>query len=148
MSGIGWWVGAALITAVTITAVNFIRKAKSESPPSVYPQKIEDRLEDAFGSHMYLDTLKLQHVSEWVKQRYPLLNNGANALVLKVTPDALMQLGITKKYDDIGSNYLVIAIVADKKKTMRDSVLIKYGRLDESLEQALAKGDGSLVITS
>lgn len=40
--------------------------------------------------------------------------------------------------------YLIIAMVSGSK--MEDSILIRYGQLEEQLEQVLAKGDGMLVI--
>ena len=40
----------------------------------------------------------------------------------------------------------LLAIVEADSQKMKDSILIKYGNLDEQLEQLLAKGDGMLVI--
>lgn len=42
--------------------------------------------------------------------------------------------------------YIVIAIVDDVTHNIEDSVLIKYEKLDQALENSLAKGDGVFVV--
>ena len=44
------------------------------------------------------------------------------------------------------NNNIVIAIVDDVTHNIEDSVLIKYEKLDQALENSLAKGDGVFVV--
>ena len=95
---------------------------------------------------MYMDTVKLEHITAWVKERKALLDSGTQALVMKVTPENLKKLGVTANLQGMNEQFLIIAVVMKASQSMEDSILIKYDRLDDQLEQILAKGDGSLVV--
>ena len=68
------------------------------------------------------------------------------AVIIKPNDSTLKRLG---KELHIGSgveNMMIVAVVDTKQSTMLDAVLIKYEALDAGLENALAKGNGVLVV--
>ena len=140
MGALGLFAAVAVITVIIAIAIN-LKKNKNGQRKKTQKEAI---LEDAFGSNMYIDTVKVEQVTGWVKERNQLLKNGAKALVMKATPKSLNKLGVNVKLDGVNENFLVIALV--KGADMKDSLLIKYDQLDDQLEKLLAKGDGMLVI--
>ena len=140
MEFVGLTAVVAVITVVICAVVKSVRHSGNGTLSK------ERALESAFGSHTYMDLVKTDQITEWVKGRKGLLNNGAKALVMKVTQDYLKKIGVKVNLDNVNDNYLVVAIVEADRQKMKDSILIKYGNLDEQLEQMLAKGDGMLVI--
>lgn len=108
-------------------------------------QKGFNTLESCFGEPSYSDSFSLSEVKQWVKLREEKLKNDCKAVVLKANSKTLSTLGRKFEMKEDGKNYLVIAVV-DTDKKIEDSVLIQYNKLDDSLENVLAKGDGVLVI--
>lgn len=102
-------------------------------------------LESCFGEPLHSDMFTFSDVKQWVKKREDKLKNDCKAVVLKVNHDTLRELGkdIDLKTDQ--KNYIVVAII-NRQKSIDDSVLVQYNRLDDSLENILDKGDGVLVI--
>lgn len=142
----GWLGLVAIVAGITVViafAVNAKKhsKKKSDGKSETFQESV---LENAFGSHTYMDLVKLEQVTAWVKSREQLLKNGAKALVMKATPSAMKKIGIKGNWNNLQGQYLIIAMVSDSK--MEDSILIRYGQLEEQLEQVLAKGDGMFVI--
>lgn len=103
-------------------------------------------LEKCFGEPMYTSSFSLNEVSDWIKTREEMLQNGAKAVVLKANSETLQGIG---KDLDIGNNLknnIVIAIVDESNKNILDSVLVRYDSLDTKLEKSLDKGNGVLVV--
>lgn len=76
-----------------------------------------------------MDLVKTNQITEWVKGRKSLLNNGSKALVMKVTQDYLKKIGVKVNLDNVNDNYLVVAIVEADRQKMKDSIkcLMKGG---------------------
>ena len=106
----------------------------------------EKLLEECFGEHMYVGRFSLVQARDWIKMRQENISNGAKALVMKITPETLASLGKDVEITQNMDNYLVIAIINGSTKEMEDSILVKYNKLDEKLEELLAKGNGTLVV--
>lgn len=111
-------------------------------------QRIEHSkiLESCFGEPMYTNCFSMEEVKEWLKGREDKLKAGAKAVILKANKNTLQKIG---KDLDIGENSdknIIIAIVDESNQSIEDSILIKYEKLDDALENALAKGDGVLVV--
>lgn len=98
-----------------------------------------------FGEPSYCDLFSLSDVKQWVKLRENKLQNNCKAVVLKANSKNLSTFEKEFTLNDDGKEYLVIAIVSNDKQ-IKDSVLIQYNKLDNQLENVLAKGDGVLVI--
>ena len=95
---------------------------------------------------MYTSVFSINEVRDWIQTREDSLKNGAKAIVLKANAETLKRIGEDL---DIGTgvkNNIVIAIVDGKTSNIVDSALIKYESLDPSLENALSKGNGILVV--
>lgn len=104
-----------------------------------------DALRACFGEPMSATRFTFQEVKEWIEARKDQLDKDAKAAVVKVDEHTMKSLG--KDLDTRGvENYIVLAIMTEDKK-ITDSLLVKYGTLDQELEDALAKGDGVLVVT-
>ncbi len=111
-------------------------------------QKLERKkiLENCFGAPMYTNYFSMSEVREWIKGREDKLKTGAKAVILKVNRDTLQKIG---KDLDIGEGIddnIIIAIVNETNNDIEDSILVKYEKLDEALENALSKGDGVLIV--
>ena len=103
-------------------------------------------LENCFGEPMYTNCFSMEEVKEWIKGREDKLKAGAKAVILKANKNTLQKIG---KDLDIGEGLdknIVIAVVDESNKSIEDSILVKYEKLDDVLENALAKGDGVLVV--
>ena len=106
----------------------------------------EKILEKCFGEPMYTSIFSMKEVRDWIQTHEDSLKNGAKAIVLKANAETLKRIGEDL---DIGTgvkNNIVIAIVDEKTSNIVDSALIKYESLDSSLESALSKGNGVLVV--
>lgn len=95
---------------------------------------------------MYVGRFSLVQARDWIKMRQENISNGAKALVMKITSETLASLGKDVEITQNMDNYLVIAIINGSTKEMEDSILVKYNKLDEKLEELLAKGNGTLVV--
>ena len=102
-------------------------------------------LRDCFGEPMCTTTFTFKEVKEWIKAREDSLQAGSKAIVLKANSKTMGNLGKELNLDGV-ENYLIMAVVDKDSGDIQDSVLIKYERLDQALENALAKGNGVLVV--
>lgn len=107
-------------------------------------QNRTDALRACFGEPVSATRFTLQEVKEWIHVRKDQLVGDTKAAVVKVDGNTMKSLG--KDLDTRGvENYLVLAIMAGDKQ-ITDSLLVKYEKLDQELEDTLAKGNGVLVI--
>ena len=107
-------------------------------------QSRTDALRACFGEPMSATTLTFAEVSEWIRARKDQLINDAKAAVVKVNEDTMKSLG--KDLDTRGVENYILLVVMTGDKQIADSLLVKYERLDQELEDALAKGNGILVV--
>ena len=101
-------------------------------------------LEDCFGEPMYTNTVTASDIRDWCKAREDSLKTGEKIIVTKAIPEKLKEMG---KEIEIGKgidNYLVIALVDNKE--IKESLLIKYEKIEDSLSEALDKGNGTMVV--
>lgn len=107
-------------------------------------QSRTDALRVCFGEPMSATKLTFQEVKEWIHARKDQLIDGAKAAVVKVNESTMKSIG--KNLDTRGvENYIVLVIMSGDKQ-IADSLLVKYETLDQELEDALAKGNGILVV--
>ena len=98
-----------------------------------------------FGKAMFTSNLSMKEVQEWIKGREDRIKSGSKAIILKANKSTLSKIGKDiEVWED--NNNIVIAIVDDVTHNIEDSVLIKYEKLDQALENSLAKGDGVFVV--
>lgn len=103
-----------------------------------------DALQACFGEPMSATKLTFQEVKEWIHARKDQLVDGAKAAVVKVNESTMKSIG--KDLDTKGVENYIVLVVMTGDKQIADSLLIKYETLDRELEDALAKGDGILVV--
>lgn len=107
-------------------------------------QSRTDALRACFGEPMSATTLTFTEVKNWIQARKDQLVSDAKAAVVNVDENTMRSLG--KNLDTRGvENYLVLVIMTENKE-ITDSLLVKYEKLDQELENALAKGNGILVV--
>lgn len=107
-------------------------------------QSRTDALRACFGEPMSATTLTFVEVKDWIKTRKDQLVNDAKAAVIKVDKNTMKSLG--KNLDTRGvENYLVLVIMTGNEQ-ITDSLLVKYEKLDQELENVLAKGNGVFVV--
>lgn len=107
-------------------------------------QNRTDALRACFGEPMSATKFTFAEVKEWIQGRKGQLVDDAKAAVVKVDENTMKSLG--KNLDTRGvENYIVLVIMTSDKQ-IADSLLVKYEKLDQELENALAKGNGILVV--
>lgn len=107
-------------------------------------QNRADALRACFGEPMSATKFTFLEVKEWIHARKDRLIDDAKAAVVKVDRNTMKSLG--KNLDTRGvENYIVLVIMTSDKQ-IADSLLVKYEKLDQELEDALAKGNGILVV--
>lgn len=107
-------------------------------------QSRTDALRACFGEPMSATTITFAEVKEWIQARKEQLVGGAKAAVVKVDESTMKSLG--KDLDTRGvENYLLLVITTGNKQ-IADSLLVKYEKMDQELESAIAKGNGILVV--
>lgn len=107
-------------------------------------QNRTDALRVCFGDPMSATTLTFTEVKDWIQNRKDQLVGDAKAAIVRVDENTMKSLG--KDLDTRGvENYLVLVIMTGDKQ-IADSLLVKYEKLDQDLENALAKGNGILVV--
>lgn len=106
----------------------------------------EKLLEECFGEHIYTESFSASQASAWLQKHKEKMKEGTKALVMKITPSTLSELGVKAEITPDMDNFLAIAVVDAASKKMIDSLLVKYEALDEKLEEMLAKGNGTMVI--
>lgn len=135
--------GYVLTFAAGVAGGIILEKALAKMTASSILER-SDALRACFGEPMCTTTLSFDEVTEWIKERKDLLSDGSKAIVVKATNEALKNLG--KEINVTGvDNYLIIAVVSNTSD-IQDSILIKYEKLEQELENVLAKGNGSLVV--
>lgn len=103
-----------------------------------------DALRICFGEPMFATTFTFAEVKEWIKARKDQLVDDTAIAVVKIDESTMKSLG--KDLDTRGiENYLVL-VVLTKDKQITESLLVKYERLDQDLDNTLAKGNGVLVV--
>lgn len=103
-----------------------------------------DALRKCFGEPVSATKFTFSEVKEWIYARKDQLVNDTKAAVVKVNGNTMKSLG--KDLDTRGvENYIVLVIMTGDKQ-IADSLLVKYEKLDRELEDALAKGNGILVV--
>lgn len=107
-------------------------------------QSRTNALQACFGEPMSATMFTLEEVKQWIHARKDQIVNGTKAAVVNVNENTMRSLG--KDLDTRGvENYIVLVIIT-RDQQIADSLLIKYERLDQELEDALAKGNGVLVV--
>ena len=109
-------------------------------------EKAEDTLKRNFGAPSTVTTFTYDEAIDWIIKHDDLMHNGHEAAVFKVNNQTLSMLN--KKFNlDFGADkYLAVVIREKQTKNFKDSLLVKYDRLDARLESELAQGNGCLVI--
>lgn len=108
-------------------------------------QSRTDALHACFGEPMIATTLTFAEVTDWVQSRREQLVGNAKAAVVKVNEKTMKNLG--KDLDTKGVENYIILVIMNEDKRLTDTLLVKYEKLDQRLENAIAKGNGILVIT-
>lgn len=103
-------------------------------------------LEDCFGEPMFTNTLSVSDVRDWSRAREDMLKTGHKIVVMRAIPDQLKELGKELNIGKGIDNYLIMAVVNEESKEIAESMLVKYERLDDGLNDQLNKGNGSMVI--
>ncbi len=107
-------------------------------------QNRTDALRACFGEPMYATKFTFAEVKEWIYARKAQLVDNTKVAVVKVDDNTMKSLG--KSLDTKGvENYIVLVVMRDDKQ-ITDSLLVKYEKLDQELENTLAKGNGILVV--
>lgn len=107
-------------------------------------QSRTDALRACFGEPMSATRFTFQEVKDWINARKDQLSNGAKAAVVKVNENTMKSIG--KDLDTRGMDNYIVLLVMTEDKQISESLLIKYETLDRELEDALAKGNGILVV--
>ncbi len=129
------------VIAVGVAVYALVHRMNSEQ--NVDGSKI---LQKCFGAPMYASTFSMAEVRDWLKSRESVIKTGAKGLVIKVNPKTLTKIGQNINLDAISGNNLLIAVIDTATNDIKDSVLIKYDKLDDKLESLLQTGDGVLVV--
>lgn len=151
LEGVQFWMVVAVTLALGIVLGWFVRKLWVFLHPGLAdPIDIEKLLTAVFGKAMYSVTFSLKEARDWIKGRKDKLADGNKAVICKINIETLPMFGLELKKINVtldNVNFLVIAIVSkDDSKDIIDALLVKYKTLNSQLEEALAKGNGTLVI--
>ena len=109
-------------------------------------KRSEETLRRNFGEPSVVTTFTFDEAIDWITQHDNLMQNGCEAAIFKVNNQTLKM--VNRKFNiDFGvEKYLVVAIIKKQGRSIQESVLVKYDRLDSKLENELAPGKGFLVI--
>ena len=99
-------------------------------------------LEETFGEPMHTGTFTLGEAVTWMKSHF---SEGCQGAIFRTDCAGLKSYAPNLNLGKEEENYLVMAIVDEASKTMRDRVLVKFDVLDSGLEDALGD-EGMLVI--
>ena len=99
-------------------------------------------LEETFGEPMHTGTFTLNEAVTWLKDHF---SDGCNGVIFRADCAGLKSYAPKLNLGENVENYLVMAIVDESAKTMRDRVLVKFDVLDSRLENALGD-EGMMVI--
>ena len=138
---IGGGIGCIILAVLIAKLIQYAKSQKSQSN-----KNFDEILEECFGVQTYASVLSITEVRDWINARDDLLTETSKAAVLKVNEKALKTIGKDLDLGDFADNMIVIAIVNENDKEIKASTLIKYGNLDNKLNEMLENGDGVLVI--
>ena len=108
--------------------------------------KFSEALEVCFGTPVYTNLFTINDVRDWIKTNEKILGDEAKAIIMRARPDILKVFESRLDFSNGIENTLVLAIVNGSEKKIKASLLVKYDKLDEILDAALAKGDGVMVV--
>ncbi|MBQ3446209.1 MAG: hypothetical protein IJG37_01020 [Synergistaceae bacterium] len=104
-------------------------------------------LYNCFGYPVFAGTFTLSEARDWINARGEMFGQGCRAVICKATNDNFRILHQELNIDLSKETYLIVAIVSNEDKdSIRDSLLVRYDKLDSKMENALAKGNGVLVV--
>ena len=103
-------------------------------------------LEGCFGEPFYTNSFGVSDVQDWSKAREDLLKSGHQIIAVKAVPEQLSKLVEGLEIGKGIDNYLIMAVINETTKEMTESMLVKYEKLSEDLEQLLEKGNGFVII--
>ncbi|MBQ4418252.1 MAG: hypothetical protein II870_01340 [Synergistaceae bacterium] len=105
-------------------------------------------LEKYFDAPVHASIFTLREVRDWIQKYSKLLDKGCKAIVYKVNNNTLNMFGsdFNVNFNFDVEKYLAIVIASKSADQIKYSVLINYDSLDQQLENALAPGNGVLVI--
>ena len=127
--------------AIGIVVDKLVEKVKMDTKI-----KFSEALEECFGEPMYTNCFTLKDVRDWLKSREELLCENTKAVIMKAKPEILKEFESSLDFSNGAENTLIIAIVDSEEKKIVASLLVKYEKLDDTLENALAKGNGMMVV--
>lgn len=130
--------GLGLVTGVVLGRIFCPSKPK--------PDPAEETLRRNFGEVSTVTTFTFDEAMDWITQYDNLMQNDHKAAIFKVNNQTLKM--VNRKFNiNFGvKKYLVVAIIKKQDKNIRESLLVKYDKLDARLESELAPGKGFLVI--
>ena len=141
----------ALIIAVCVVlgiVIGYLLWKKFHEPKPIF--NVDKFLSKTFGEPMYAVNFSLKEARDWIKQRKDKLDAGQKAVLCKLNSKSMHMF--TKELEKLNVNaselnYLVLTIVdVNNNDEISDTLLVKYEKLSAGLEEALAKGNGSLVV--
>jgi len=138
-----WGYVAAFVggAAVGFTVDKIAEKIKLNSK-----LKFSKALEACFGEPIYTNGFTVKDVRDWIKAHEELLGENTVAVVMKAKPEILKEFESSLDFSDGADNTLIIAILNKNEKKTEASLLVKYAKLDDSLEAALNKGNGMMIV--
>lgn len=107
-------------------------------------QNRTNALQACFGEPMIATRFTFEEVKQWIYARKDRLVNGTKAAVVEVNENTMKSLG--KDLDTKGVENYIVLVIMTADRQIADSLLIKYEKLDQELENALARGNGVLVV--
>jgi hypothetical protein len=75
-----------------------------------------------------------------------LLKSGYQIIAVKAVPEQLSKLVEGLEIGKGIDNYLIMAVINETTKEMTESMLVKYEKMSEDLEELLEKGNGFVII--
>lgn len=141
MAGTGAVIGGTVLLAVVAAVMLQTAKRKKEC---------ENLIEECFGKPMVTNTFTMGETRDWVAKRKENLEKNAKILITTLDQKNLEKYGIklqVKEHKAI-KNYLLLAVIDTEQGSILESVLVKYGELDQDLRAVLDKGEGSVVVTA
>lgn len=138
-----WGYVATFIGGVAIGIIvdKIVEKVKLDSK-----LKFSEALEACFGEPMYTNNFTIKDVRDWIKAHEDALTGNTKAIIMKAKPEILKEFESSLDFSSGAENTLIIAIVDSEEKNIVASLLVKYEKLDDTLENALAKGNGMMVV--
>ena len=127
-----WW--KYLSSMVCGVAIGIIIEKIIECIKENRKLKYSKILEECFGEAMYTNTFAMTDTRDWIQSKEEYLNNGCKAIVMKAIPEQLKKFGKDLDITKVVENYLIIAVVDEGDKKIKESLLVKYDKLDDILK--------------